>query len=181
MQHKNHFRQHCLQRLRKIAQHSYSIDKRIVKALYDEIGNAQTLMLYIPLGIEVNIMPLIGILRRQRRTLYVPFMEGKSFRLVKYRLPLQAKKFGIKEPKFSKEYIKNIDVAIVPIVATDSTFRRVGFGKGMYDRFFEKNRKKIKKTIFVARTLCYSKSIMTQEHDISANVLISKEGIIHRA
>ncbi|MBN2825833.1 MAG: 5-formyltetrahydrofolate cyclo-ligase, partial [Campylobacterales bacterium] len=155
-------------------------DKTLIKALYDEIGGAKSIMLYIPLSIEVDTLPLIGILRKEKRTVYVPFMEGKSFRLVKYRLPLEVKKFGIKEPKFSKTYIKKIDVAIVPIVATDSTLRRVGFGKGMYDRFFEKNRKKIKKTIFVARTLCYSKEIITQKHDIKANTLLSKEGMINK-
>ena len=31
-------------------------------------------------------------------------MEGESFRLVKYRLPLIKKKFGIMEPKDSKQY-----------------------------------------------------------------------------
>ncbi|MBN2824942.1 MAG: 5-formyltetrahydrofolate cyclo-ligase [Campylobacterales bacterium] len=178
MQRKNLFRQHCFKRLQKTAQRSYGIDYSILNTLYHEIGNAKTVMLYIPLEIEVNTVPLIEILRREKRIVYVPFMEGKSFRLVKYRLPLEVKKFGIKEPKFSKEYIKNIDVAIVPIVATDSTLRRVGFGKGMYDRFFEKNRKKIKKTIFVVRTLCYSQEIITHDHDIRADVLISKEGII---
>jgi len=178
--HKTNFRQHALQKLKKASKRGYIIDKVILNRLYDEISQnrTKTIMLYIPLGIEVNIMPLIRILRREKKLLYVPFMEGKSFRLVKYRLPLKVKKFGIKEPKISKANIKNIDIAIVPIVGTDSTFRRVGFGKGMYDRFFEKNRKKIKKTIFVIRTLCYSPEIITQDHDIQADIMISKEGII---
>jgi len=177
---KTNFRQHAVQKLKKASQRGYLIDKAILNRLYDEISQnrAKTIMLYIPLGIEVNIMPLIRVLRREKKLLYVPFMEGKSFRLVKYRLPLKVKCFGIKEPKFSKAKIKNIDIAIVPIVGTDSTLRRVGFGKGMYDRFFEKNRKKIKKTIFVIRTLCYSPEIITQDHDIQADIMISKEGII---
>jgi 5-formyltetrahydrofolate cyclo-ligase len=173
-------RNDAIKRLKKSAKRGYIIDKHIRKALYAEIGKAQHIMLYIPLGMEVDTMPLIRILRRQKRILYVPFMEGKSFRLVKYRLPLRVKRFGIKEPNFSKQYINNIDIALVPIVATDPTFRRVGFGKGMYDRFFEKNQKKIKKTIFVIRTLCYSNQIITQEHDIKADILVSKEGIIRQ-
>ncbi len=130
-------------------------------------------MLYIPLGMEVNLNPLIKRLRREKRLLYVPFMEGKSFRLVKYRYPLETKRFGIKEPKSSKQYrIKQIDIAIVPIVGMDATQRRVGFGKGMYDRFFEKEIKNIKKTVFVARELCYSKKKITDHYDIKADMVI---------
>jgi len=182
MDNKTIFRQNALKRLQKVAKRGYVIDKRIQQALYDEITQkrAKRIMLYIPLGIEVNIMPLIRLLRRENKELYVPFMEGKSFRLVKYRLPLKVKKFGIKEPNFSAKHIKNIDIAIVPIVATDPTLRRVGFGKGMYDRFFEKNKKTIKKTIFVIRTLYYSREVITHDHDIIADMIVSKEGIIRQ-
>jgi 5-formyltetrahydrofolate cyclo-ligase len=131
-------------------------------------------MLYLPLQTEVNLYPLINQLRKEGRKLYVPFMEGKSFRLVKYRLPLEEKKFGIKEPKDSKQYRqKTIDLAIVPIVGLDVTQRRVGFGKGMYDRFFEKENKNIKKTVFLARELCYSKEIITDDFDVRADITIT--------
>lgn len=104
----------------------------------------------------------------------MPFMEGSSFRLVKYRLPLRKKRFGIKEPLDSRQYrIKQIDIAIVPIVGVDVTHRRVGFGKGFYDRFFEKNRKNIKQIIFVARELCYAKEVVTDHYDIEADMIFT--------
>jgi 5-formyltetrahydrofolate cyclo-ligase len=100
-------------------------------------------------------------------------MEGKSFRVVKYRYPLETKRFGIKEPKDSKQYRnKKLDIAVVPIVGMDITYRRVGFGKGMYDRFFEKEMKNIDKTVFVARELCYSKEIVTDDFDVKADMII---------
>ena len=126
-------------------------DKKVVNALYQYIvdNNAKNVMLYVPLKTEVNLYPLIQRLRKEKKILYVPFMEGASFRLVKYRLPLKKKQFGIKEPNDSKQYrIKNIDIAIVPIVGVDVTRRRVGFGKGMYDRFYEKQSENIKKNSF---------------------------------
>jgi 5-formyltetrahydrofolate cyclo-ligase len=123
---------------------------------------------------EVDIYPLIKRLRKEKKNLYVPFMEGKSFRLVKYRLPLRKKQFGIKEPLDSKQYrIKQIDIAIVPIVGVDITHRRVGFGKGMYDRFFEKNKKNIKQVVFVARELCYSKEVVTDHYDVQADKIFT--------
>ncbi len=174
---KQDFRQHCLKRLKKVSHlPAYKKDKIILESLYQiiEESRAEVILLYLPLKIEVNLYPLILKLRKEKKQLYVPFMEGKSFRLVKYRLPLYRKQFGIKEPKDSKQYkVKNIDLAIVPMVGTDTSRRRVGFGKGMYDRFFEKNHKNIKKVVFVARELCYSKEIVTDYYDVKADLLVS--------
>lgn len=171
------FRSQCLKRLKKASSHSaYRKDKKVLEGLYRYIIalNAKHIMLYLPLGMEVNIYPLIMRLRKEKKQLYVPFMEGASFRLVKYRLPLRQKRFGIKEPLDSKQYrIKKIDIAIVPIVGVDVTHRRVGFGKGMYDRFFEKNKKNIKQTVFVARELCYAKEIVTDHYDVKADMIFT--------
>jgi len=173
---KKQFRKHCLKRLKKASLvGKYKKDKKVLAYLYRLIvqDNARNIMLYLPLKTEVDLYPLIKQLRREKRTLYVPFMEGKSFRVVKYRYPLEKKRFGIKEPKDSKQYrIKKLDIAIVPIVGMDVTQRRVGFGKGMYDRFFEKEIKNINKIVFVARELCYSKEIITDNHDVKADIVI---------
>ncbi len=171
------FRSDCLKRLKKASVSGrYAKDKKVLALLYRHIvkSKAQSIMLYLPLKMEVDLYPLIQRLRKENKTLYVPFMEGKSFRLVKYRLPLYTKQFGIKEPKDSKQYrIKQIDIAIVPIVGVDVTHRRVGFGKGMYDRFFEKNKKNIKQVVFVARELCYAKEIVTDHYDVKADMILT--------
>ena len=170
------FRKHCIQRLQKASKkNSYKRDKLVVSALYDYIRaqKAQTIMLYLPLGMEVDVSALLKRLRQEGKTVYVPFMEGESFRLVKYRYPLYKKQFGVKEPKYSRQYRKReIDIAIVPVVGVDSTYRRIGFGKGMYDRFFEKEMKNIKKVVFVARELCYAKEVITDHYDVKADHII---------
>lgn len=176
---KKQFRAQSLLQLKKASGFgSYQKDKKILPVLYKYIAqnSARQVMIYIPLKTEVNIYPLIKRLRQEKKALYVPFMEGASFRLVKYRLPLKKKQFGIKEPNDSKQYrTKNIDIAIVPMVGTDKTHRRVGFGKGMYDRFFEKQGKHIKQIVFVARELCYSKEIVTDDHDVKADMIIAAQ------
>jgi len=170
------FRHASLEKLRDVSGGStYAKDKRVLASLYEIITamDARTIMLYVPLATEVNLSPLFQKLRKEKRMLYVPFMEGESFRLVKYRYPLQKKQFGIKEPKYSRQYRKKkIDIAVVPIVGIDRTFRRVGFGKGMYDRFFEKEIKHIGKTIFTARALCYTDEIVTDCYDVQADIVI---------
>jgi len=178
---KNQFREYCLKRLKKVSVVGrYKKDKLVLERLYRLIvqNNAHRIMLYLPLKTEVDLYPLIKRLRQEKKELYVPFMEGKSFRVVKYRYPLEKKRFGIKEPKDSKQYrIKRLDIAIVPIVGMDVTHRRVGFGKGMYDRFFEKEIKNINKIVFVTRELCYSKKIITNHYDIKADIVVTPQSI----
>jgi 5-formyltetrahydrofolate cyclo-ligase len=169
---KQTFRKQCLEKLRsKKGGNRYALDKLVVKQLSLLIKDrgSKVIMLYIPLKIEINIFGLIRQLRKEKKSVLVPFMEGKSFSLVKYRLPLKIKKFGVKEPNNSNRYTRKIDLAIVPVLGTDSTLRRVGFGKGFYDRFFEKNSKNIKEIIFVGREYCVSSEIITQSHDIKGN------------
>jgi 5-formyltetrahydrofolate cyclo-ligase len=99
-------------------------------------------------------------------------MEDLSFKMVKYQLPLTKKKFSILEPINKQKTLQKIDLAIVPIVGIDKTFRRIGFGKGMYDRFFEKCKSK-PKIVFVQLIPCISKNVLTEAHDIKADLYIS--------
>ncbi|MEA3492517.1 MAG: 5-formyltetrahydrofolate cyclo-ligase [Campylobacterota bacterium] len=181
---KNLFRKESLLKLKKQQRRSnYQKDRYVIEKLYEMIESldAKNIMLYIPLGIEVDIMPLIKQLREEKRQLFVPFMEGESFRLVKYRLPLIKKEFGTREPKYSKQYRKRvIDLAIVPIVGTDPTLRRVGFGKGMYDRFFAREQKNIKRVIFISRRLSISPQVVTSHYDVAADRIITPEKILIR-
>jgi len=104
----------------------------------------------------------------------VPFMEGESFRLVQYRLPLRTKQYGVREPKFSRKYRKKrIDIAIIPILGTDATLRRVGFGKGMYDRFFAREGEGIAYRIFIQRTAQISTHVITDAWDIRGDEILT--------
>jgi 5-formyltetrahydrofolate cyclo-ligase len=172
---KKSFRKNCIDRLKKRQVNSYKLDKLVVKKLSFIIKKSKTkvVMLYIPLKIEVNISSLIIKLRKEKKIVLVPFMEGESFSLVKYRLPLYIKKFGVKEPSNSNNYNNKIDLAIVPVIGIDSTFRRVGFGRGFYDRFFEKNRKNISKILFVGRKRCICSEIITDDYDVKGDSYIT--------
>jgi 5-formyltetrahydrofolate cyclo-ligase len=173
---KQNFRQICIEKLKKKKRNnSYKLDKIVVEKLSKLIDEkaSRVIMLYVPLKIEINICNLIKKLRREKKTLLVPFMEGKSFSLVKYRLPLKIKKFGVKEPHTSNNYNNKIDLAIVPIIGIDSTFRRIGFGKGFYDRFFEKNHRSIREVVFVGREHCICSEIITEEHDVKGDFYLT--------
>ncbi len=169
------FRKKVLQEINKNRVNNYKKDKIIINNIYKFIkkNNFKNIMIFIPLKKEVNLAPLIKLLRENRYNLYVPFMEGLSFKLVKYRLPLKKKKFGIKEPKNSNFKVKNIDLAIVPVLGIDGGSKRIGFGKGMYDRFYAKNGGKIKTTVFIERNLYITNDNITDDYDITADYIFS--------
>ncbi len=170
------FRKLCLEKLRffstiaKIKKDKF-ICYKILNII--DLHKPKKVLLYIPLSIEVDVQPLINLLRKRKNIeVYVPFMRGDSFVPVKYRLPLRVKKFGIKEPSFSPQNNIKLDMVIVPIVGIDETYRRVGFGKGMYDKFYERLKYK-PITVFTQLKLCKSNEIVTSQHDIKPDYIIT--------
>jgi len=176
LNHKSDFRKSCIKRLKFTSVTSkYYKNKIIIKKLeyFIEKNKVKNILLYIPLGIEVDVKPLINKLRKNKnKNVYVPYMEGDSFKIIKYRLPLKKKKFGIKEPNNSTFNARRIDLAVVPIVGVDAVGKRIGFGKGMYDRFF--GRLSYNPTlVFTQLILCHSDKILSESYDIQADYIIT--------
>jgi len=150
----------------------YYYSKKIGWQLYKLCKHHKNILFFIPMDTEVDIHWVLKKLRREKKNIFVPFMEDLSFKMVKYQLPLIKKKFSILEPDNKQKTRIKIDLAIVPIVGIDLTFRRIGFGKGMYDRFFDKLGYR-PKVVFVQLKPCFSKNVLTQKHDVRADEYIS--------
>ena len=173
--HKSDFRKSCINRLKfKSRFAKIKKDKIVVEKLFKTICmlKPKRLLLYIPMNMEVDVQPLINRLRREGKIeVYVPYMVGDSFKAVKYRLPLNRKKFGIKEPHNSFVH-KKLDAAIIPVVGVDAQYKRIGFGAGMYDRFFY--RLNYKPTLIFTQTiLCKSDKNLSNKYDIQADYMIT--------
>jgi len=166
---KNKFRKLCLN---KKIHNRYLLSKKISDELYKLAKNYKNIFLFIPLKNEPDIKGLINKLRQEKKNIFVPFMEDLSFKMVKYELPLKKKKFSILEPVNKKQTLQKIDLAIIPVVGITQYFQRIGFGKGMYDRFFAKLRYK-PKMVFLQLTPCVSKENVADNFDIKADEYIS--------
>jgi len=168
------FRKNCLKMMQnstvfnKIYK-NYSVNKKLLYLLKDIKG--KNILVYYPLKNELDITKTIMKLRKNNNVL-LPFMENESFKVVPFRLPLQKKKFNIYEAANSLKKINNIDIAIVPVVGVDGNLQRVGFGAGMYDRFFAKLKKK-PYTIFIQTDLCYTKEFICDSFDVGADLLLT--------
>lgn len=176
---KTQFRKNSLQKIKESPKHNLLYKTSLLqRALYKELRGVKNkkILFYYPLSFEANILK---VLKKMRHScdIYLPFMEGESFKMVPFRLPLSKKKFDIFEAGNTKRIIKKIDIAIVPAVGVDGNLQRVGFGKGMYDRFFEKLQKR-PYTIFVQPELSYTKELLCDAHDIYCDVLITPTKVI---
>ncbi|WP_297578195.1 5-formyltetrahydrofolate cyclo-ligase [uncultured Helicobacter sp.] len=138
------------------------------------------LLFYSPLTLEFDIRKLLRFYRRKRNVrIFLPKMGGESFKAVRYRLPLQKQSFGVYEPSDSALWAK-MDCAIVPVLGVDKELRRIGFGKGMYDRFFGRNPKKIPKIIFVSRNFNFVPQTITESHDIRGDCYLTPHQTIYK-
>lgn len=175
------FRQNCLQKIKNVSQHNSIyrnsvLNKRLLKNLKG-VRNAKILF-YYPLPMEADILKVLRKMR-QNCDIYIPFMEGESFKMVPFRLPLKKKKFGIFEAGNTHRNINKIDIAIVPVVGVDGNLQRIGFGKGMYDRFFEKLQKR-PYTIFIQQEFCYTKEFVCDSYDVAGDILLTPTKVMTR-
>jgi len=170
------FREKCIKQQKEHKKHNilyknYLLNKRLQKILLKY--KHKKILFYYPLPMEANILKTLYIMRKIS-DVYIPFMEGKSFKMVPFRLPLKKKKFGIFEAGNTLKKIHKIDVAIVPAIGVDGNFQRIGFGKGMYDRFFEKLKKR-PYMIFVQNEYCYTKEFVCDDYDIKCDILLTSK------
>jgi 5-formyltetrahydrofolate cyclo-ligase len=108
---------------------------------YPEFHDARVVFSYMPLGNEVNVMPLNQWVLDNGRCLCIPRTnnDSKMDAVIVRNLfdGLNKTKYGIMEPAPSEQAIdiKKIDLVLVPGVAFDKEGNRLGYGKGYYDRF----------------------------------------------
>lgn len=173
------------------------INALLQKIIKNEIKKSpkkpKNLLLYAPLNLEVDIFPLIFYLKKQKNIkIFLPFVlqngaeANRAFKIVPFRLPLAKNKYNIFEAKNSNFVnFDKIDVAVVPILGADCAFRRIGFGKGMFDRFFGRfmrdsrqsvGKYKMPRIIFVSRILHFSNAKISENYDIKGDILVAARG-----
>ena len=106
-----------------------------------EFREARTVMMYLSMyeRREVDTAPLISLCTSSgNSTLFVPLTRGETLCMVPFKEGDEVVdgRFGQPEP-VSHEGCADVlpDVVILPVVAVDREGRRLGYGKGYYDRF----------------------------------------------
>ena len=86
-------------------------------------------------------------------------------------------KYGIPEPTSKKIIYPNI--LLVPLLAFDKYFNRIGYGGGYYDRYIKKIKtKKNILTIGLAYSFQKVKEIPVNKYDFKLDYIVTNKGII---
>ena len=98
------------------------------------------LAIYYPSNYEINILKIFNTLGNKNNINYLlPKIHGKNdmkFYLWKKNEPLLVNNYGLLEPISSLEYVPKI--MMIPLLAFDKNFYRLGYGKGYYDKYLNK-------------------------------------------
>lgn len=103
---------------------------------------AKTVMFYMSFGGEVDTVDMIKAAQKIGKTVVVPVCGRNRMMspcVLNDKGTLLRGPYGIREPALKKPVnLKSLDLVIVPGLAFDKQGRRLGRGKGYYDRFLSK-------------------------------------------
>ena len=133
---------------------------------------SQHILLYAPLQDEVNVFYLFG----DKKIFYFPQVDQNALSIyrVKKLDELTSGSFSLKEPhkKQNKVSQKKFDLIVVPGLAFSLNGKRLGRGKGFYDRFLSSLRHN-PNTVSLAFSFQIFDNIPWESHDININHIIT--------
>jgi len=146
-----------------------------------EFVNSDVVGLYAPVHKEVDTSKVLTALLASSRAALYPCVNGDvlEFRRVVSPDRMRTGPFGILEPDSSCEIIDpdRADLIVVPGIAFDVTGKRIGYGRGYYDRALHHLEGSGKLVGF-----CYEcqlvEAIAGEPHDVTMDLLITEKRVI---
>lgn len=149
----------------------------------NEFKKSQTVHCFVSMNDrkEVNTHDLIKELLSKKREVIVPITDFETGDLKNSKLEsfeeLHPNKWGVLEPSTLNSFSTNIDLIVVPLLAADKYFNRLGYGKGFYDRF-------LKSTNALKVGLVFEEFILSEipieDFDEKLDILITEKKILRR-
>ena len=161
-----------------VKEHSIEIFKNLLKT---DILNYNHILVYSDFKNEVKTGDIIKYLLEKNKNIYLPVCNINKLifhvaKITKLKFDSHINSYGIAEPELSGNIDNVIDCAIVPGIAFDKKGNRIGFGKGYYDKFFDKN-----KNIFKI-ALCYElqlvECIPSDPLDYPMDLIVTEDRVI---
>ena len=131
------------------------------------------------IGTEVDVTPIVPALSEMGVEICFPRVEGDRIAFRRASLDeLAPGTWGIPEPPSTAAEATSIDVMIVPGVAFDRACRRLGNGKGFYDRAIAAIRPS--RTIGVCFHAQLVDDVPVGEHDIALDAVLTERETLRR-
>tara|TARA_B100000963_G_scaffold193898_1_gene168747 strand:+ start:778 stop:1305 length:528 start_codon:yes stop_codon:yes gene_type:complete len=130
---------------------------------------------YYPYNYEIDSIDILKKLEKKNYQISLPKIN-RGFKMNFFQWtskdPLEINKFGIPEPVSEK--IVYPEILLVPLVAFDKHFNRLGYGGGFYDRYIKKlKRKRNVITIGLAYSFQKVSKVPVNEYDIKLDCVVT--------
>ena len=160
------------------AEKSMVIQEKLLSS--EAFRKSRVVMFYVPLPEEVDTREAIKRALEQGKRVAVPYITSREGLMVPAEIysleDLDKGPFGIYQPKTAmirKVPLEEIDLVVVPAIAFDEKNRRLGRGKGYYDRFLSDKHCSGAATVGLAFDLQVLQTLPSDEHDIPVSSVIT--------
>lgn len=140
---------------------------------------ADDYFLYRSVGSEADTSRIAAELLCRGKAVFFPRTEGKEMFPVRWRgEPLRRGAFGIEEPE-GPPFAGVPQVCLLPMLAADASFYRLGYGGGYYDRWLARARASGAQVRAVG--ICYHFQLVdelpAEPHDVPLDALVTDKEI----
>lgn len=182
---KNEFRQRALRSRRSLPRQEIGSLSELVKGRLlglPEFASARTIASYVAKSDEVQTAGIIEAALAGGKTVLVPRSDPVSSELIFSEIDslseLSPGHFGVLEPPATARPVPldQSDIVLVPVVAWDDSGRRLGYGKGYFDRALRMNLGPLK--IGLALESQRFGEVPHSSTDVPLNAMVTEERIL---
>ncbi len=152
----------------------------------DDYKNAENVFSYFPFGSEVDVKNLIIDCLNNNKNVYLPkiiSLEEGDMRFIKISSldDVSVGCMNIMEPLENDfEVLFNNSFMIMPGVAFDRNFNRIGYGKGFYDRYLDSHKIDCKCAVAYDIQVLNNTFIDADEYDKKMDFIITENCILRK-
>lgn len=140
-----------------------------------EYANSKSIFVYISTKNEVETRKIIEKAFSDGKIVSVPKIYDNDMQAIEIEKTSEynVNKYGILEPVVGK-IVRNIDLCVVPLVAFDRSLRRLGRGKGYYDRYLSVgNYLKVALAFSIQKT----EFVEVEKSDVDMDIIITEKEV----
>lgn len=141
---------------------------------YILLAKPKVVHIYLPIGSEIDLYPTIQFMLDNSIKVVCPeALRRPSMKhwILESLDSLKEGKFGTKFPKRESEFTGAYDLIIVPGLAYNKDFFRLGYGGGYYDHFLRTQSVTMKIGLFYS--IQYAEDLPIDPHDIPLDMVIT--------
>lgn len=161
----------------QVAVQSLALQNRFLELA--EFRQARVIALYSPIHHEVETAAVAAAVLLEGKELLYPAVEGDDLKFCRVCAldELTRGKYGIPEPSGDAVDPGRADIIVVPGVAFDLCGRRIGYGKGYYDRALHRLERSGRLVAF-----CYDfqlvPEIVGEPHDVTMDLIVTESRVV---